>query len=610
MHRRTVDMKLLIVVTFVAGGLSPREVQAALAHRYSFTTNASDSIGTAHGVVVDAGVPTAVFAGGKLDLSANTGEGSRFITEDAYVDLPNGLINTVALGGTPGAFSIEFWAAPSATHTWQRFVDFGTSNCGENDPCGGGNSPYIYITPNSGVFSQGLAAEAHAAGGAFDDVGQSGLFPNDVEVHIVGIYNHFDTSAGANGTFKLYRDGALLGAAAIPVGLDLANYTNNNNWLGRSQWDDPVFDGYFNELRLYDHVLTDVDVARNTLLGPNRLDSPLVYEGFDYSPPGADLLGSAGGHGFSVPWAPVVGSFANSNYDIGDGSLSFPGLTTSGNRVTTAALGSGFGGISRPLSTPLGEPGTTQYLSFLVRPEGTLNEGSSNGFFGLLLDGTTDLFVGKPGGGALDQFVLENNGGTLQHASGTTVQVDEEYILVLRADFTSGNDVFTLYVNPTPGGSEPTSGTIKNDINVGTVDKLRIFSTGAFSIDEIRIGPNFADVVPSLPGDYNQDGAVNAADYTVWRDNLGSATSLPNDDTAGVGPDDYTRWKTHFGESIGSGNGSAATGSASALATVPEPAAALLLALGLLVAPILRCRRSTSPNRRHSPTTDKKRQND
>ncbi len=75
----------------------------------------------------------------------------------------------------------------------------------------------------------------------------------------------------------------------------------------------------------------------------------------------------------------------------------------------------------------------------------------------------------------------------------------------------------------------------------------------------------------TLPGDYIQDGIVDAADYTEWRNHLGSSTSLPNDDTTGVGQDDYDRWKTHFGESAGSGS---LTNS-----SVPEPATLLLLTL-------------------------------
>jgi hypothetical protein len=91
-----------------------------------------------------------------------------------------------------------------------------------------------------------------------------------------------------------------------------------------------------------------------------------------------------------------------------------------------------------------------------------------------------------------------------------------------------------------------------------------------------------------LLGDYNQNGTVDAADYTVWRDNLGSGTALPNDDTAGVGQDDYTRWKTNFGLTAGSGSGAlGATAGlpSSANAAVPEPAScvlSLMVAVGLL----------------------------
>src|SRR5687768_204803 len=95
----------VLIIAATAACITPRDAVAALAHRYSFSGNANDSVGTAHGTVVDLGGPTAVFANGELDLSANTGEGSDAIGEDAYVDLPNGLITQAANSGTSDAFS-------------------------------------------------------------------------------------------------------------------------------------------------------------------------------------------------------------------------------------------------------------------------------------------------------------------------------------------------------------------------------------------------------------------------------------------------------------------------------------------------------------------------
>lgn len=77
-----------------------------------------------------------------------------------------------------------------------------------------------------------------------------------------------------------------------------------------------------------------------------------------------------------------------------------------------------------------------------------------------------------------------------------------------------------------------------------------------------------------VPGDYNQNGTVDAGDYVVWRKNLGSGMSLPNDDTPGVGPEDYTRWRANFSQTAGSGTG------ASVNASVPEPTTLVLLMFG------------------------------
>jgi hypothetical protein len=81
-----------------------------------------------------------------------------------------------------------------------------------------------------------------------------------------------------------------------------------------------------------------------------------------------------------------------------------------------------------------------------------------------------------------------------------------------------------------------------------------------------------------LIGDYNNDGKVNAADYTVWRNNLGGDESLlgSNRDPANsgnIGQDDYDSWKARFGEtSPPSSGGASAVG-------VPEPASFVLIGL-------------------------------
>jgi len=52
-----------------------------------------------------------------------------------------------------------------------------------------------------------------------------------------------------------------------------------------------------------------------------------------------------------------------------------------------------------------------------------------------------------------------------------------------------------------------------------------------------------------LQGDYNLDGLVDAADYSVWRDALGSGDNLAADGNHDgvVGPEDYDIWKANFG---------------------------------------------------------------
>jgi len=72
-------------------------------------------------------------------------------------------------------------------------------------------------------------------------------------------------------------------------------------------------------------------------------------------------------------------------------------------------------------------------------------------------------------------------------------------------------------------------------------------------------------------GDYNGNGVVDAADYTAWRDRLGSSvtayTSADGNGDGQITQADYDVWKAHFGETFpvpGAGSGSIAAEPASA----------------------------------------------
>ena len=261
---------LLAALVFLNSSLAEAQTPK---HRYSFTSDVSDSIGGADGSVVDAGTATnATFSGGMVDLSANTGQGSNGITEDAYIDLPNGLISGAVNSGTAGAISLEWWATVSETRTWQRFGDFGTSNDGEDTSANGSASEYILVTPNSGRYDNGLEITNHPATNAAEpNVGVPGPFPVGQEAHVVAVYDHNDTSVGANGTMHLYLDGALQGSNEIHADTNLGAMNDNNNWLGRSQWNDPTFDGSYNEFRVYDVALNADEVAASGAAGPDAL---------------------------------------------------------------------------------------------------------------------------------------------------------------------------------------------------------------------------------------------------------------------------------------------------------------------------------------------------
>ena len=86
-----------------------------------------------------------------------------------------------------------------------------------------------------------------------------------------------------------------------------------------------------------------------------------------------------------------------------------------------------------------------------------------------------------------------------------------------------------------------------------------------------------------LPGDYNRDGAVDAADYVIWRKSNGQTgwgLAADSDLNGRIDGADLDFWMSRFG--LASGSGSAAT--------IPEATTIMLFLVGLLVSAAPGCR--------------------
>lgn len=113
------------------------------------------------------------------------------------------------------------------------------------------------------------------------------------------------------------------------------------------------------------------------------------------------------------------------------------------------------------------------------------------------------------------------------------------------------------------------------DLSASEADRDISFSYTTDAGDQIEgVIEYFFDDSVGLAGDFNLDGVVDAADYTVWRDGLGTTY------TQG----DYDTWKNNYGATL-------ASSSSATAASVPEPGALALLGLGVLASLTRRVRR-------------------
>jgi hypothetical protein len=166
-----------------------------------------------------------------------------------------------------------------------------------------------------------------------------------------------------------------------------------------------------------------------------------------------------------------------------------------GNRVTASAFG-GNREVARTLLQPLGADNTTAYFSFLMQAQGTVGEGAFEGWFAFVLRaGARNVSIGKDSFHNL--YKVESDLGDIAFST-VPVVANQTHLIVLRADFLPGDDVFRLYMDPQSGQPEPAiASATMSSFDLGTVTSIGLDGPGAFGFDELRIGTDWNSVTPA-----------------------------------------------------------------------------------------------------------------
>jgi uncharacterized protein YjdB len=329
---------------------------AVLLHRYSFVSDASDSVGNANGTVEPATGGTAVTIDNGLLLPGTGGNGNN----NGYVALPVGILTNTA------SITVECWLTQNTPTTWGTPWDFGNN----------GNQNFeLCPSPASGRNGGNLLAAFTTTAGE-DDLDTPTLFPNGSEQYVTVTYN------SSNFVANLYTNGALDGTETLPSdnSYEPANIGGaggtTENWLGRDVYNDSQFEGTIYEFRIWNGVVSPVYLAISAIAGPGIVVTNLTPSSVNVTVANSSMI-----VGTSQP-ATAIGNFVNAsgvpittsvtNWSSSDTSV----LTVNNNGVITAvstgdatisATFDGITGASASISVPTSGPVITQ------QPESTEN---------------------------------------------------------------------------------------------------------------------------------------------------------------------------------------------------------------------------------------------
>lgn len=174
------------------------------------------------------------FASGKLGNSLELPNSSA-----EHATLPTGVVSGL------DDFTISLWAKVNSFATWARIFDFGT-----------GTNNYMFLTPQYTGTAPNAAKLRFAI--TTPTVAEQSITSSTAVS--AGTWFHVAITCSGN-TGRMYLNGNLVGTASNMTLRPSSLGLTNQNYLGRSQWPDPYFNGSLDDLRIYSKALTQQELT-------------------------------------------------------------------------------------------------------------------------------------------------------------------------------------------------------------------------------------------------------------------------------------------------------------------------------------------------------------